>query len=91
MTDTIWECECGSIEYGSAPPEECGSCFKIDSFTQLPLELIEERSKERESEEALRMQGISVRDQSAKPLKSSKTQRVKQSSKLKTKQSKRKK
>jgi len=44
--DSAWECECGTVEYGSIPPAECEKCFKIDSFTQLPTELIEERIKD---------------------------------------------
>ena len=42
----IWECECGNLEYAPIPPEECAKCFRIDSFTDLPEELIEERAKE---------------------------------------------
>lgn len=41
----MWECECGHIEYGENPPEECPKCYKIDSFTKLPEEIVEEREK----------------------------------------------
>jgi hypothetical protein len=44
--DLAWECECGNVEYGSLAPEECEKCFAIDSFTQLPAELIDERAKD---------------------------------------------
>lgn len=44
--DSAWECKCGSVEYSDFEPEECLSCGKIGSFTQLPSELVEERMKE---------------------------------------------
>lgn len=44
--DAAWECECGNVEYGELAPEECEKCFGINSFAQLPDELLEERSKE---------------------------------------------
>jgi len=44
--DSAWECECGNVEYGELAPEECEKCFGINSFAQLPDELLEERSKE---------------------------------------------
>jgi len=44
--DSAWECECGNIEYGESAPEECEKCFKIESFAQLPEELLDERAKE---------------------------------------------
>ncbi|MDP1695346.1 MAG: hypothetical protein Q8L29_00330 [archaeon] len=54
MTELTWECSCGQIEYCNLPPEECSSCFKIDSFTQLPEELLVEREKDM-AEEQLEM------------------------------------
>ena len=45
----IWECECGNIEYDPIPPEECPKCLRIDSFTNLPEELIEERAKDKDA------------------------------------------
>ena len=44
--DAAWECECGNVEYSDVAPEECEKCFGINSFAQLPDELLEERSKE---------------------------------------------
>jgi|GEM_PF-2922885 len=44
--DSAWECECGNVEYGPIAPEECEKCFRIDSFAQLPEELLDERAKE---------------------------------------------
>lgn len=41
-----WECECGHIEYGEIPPEECPKCHDIDSFTKLPEEIADERVKD---------------------------------------------
>ena len=40
-----WECECGNIEYSNVIPDECSKCLAIDSFTQLPEELMNEREK----------------------------------------------
>ena len=42
----MWECDCGRIEYGEHPPEECPDCFKLDSFIKLPGELAAEREKD---------------------------------------------
>lgn len=34
--NSIWECgECGNIEYGSNPPDECEECWKLNSFLQV--------------------------------------------------------
>lgn len=44
----MWECECGNIEYNPTPPEECPKCLRIDSFTNLPEEILDERAKERD-------------------------------------------
>lgn len=41
-----WECECGNIEYGPYPPEECSVCAAIDSFLKVPEEELEEREAE---------------------------------------------
>ena len=51
MSEVAWECDCGNVQYGSIQPAECDECFKIDSFTQLPLELMEERAKDGDLEE----------------------------------------
>lgn len=45
MSDFAWECECGNVEYSELAPEECEKCFRIDSFAQLPEEVLEERAK----------------------------------------------
>jgi len=42
----VWECECGHIKYGETPPDECPRCFRINSFTKLPEEIVDERSKD---------------------------------------------
>ena len=39
----MWECECGHIEYGEFPPEECGKCWKLNCFIEVPEDLMEER------------------------------------------------
>ena len=42
----LWECVCGFAEYGDITPEECSKCGKLDSFEQVPEELLEEREKD---------------------------------------------
>ncbi|OIO80529.1 hypothetical protein AUJ84_03180 [Candidatus Pacearchaeota archaeon CG1_02_32_132] len=44
MSD-MWECECGIIEYGKNPPEECDKCWKMNGFTKVPEDLIEEKKE----------------------------------------------
>ena len=39
----MWECECGHIEYGEFPPEECKKCWQLDSFLEVPEDLIDEK------------------------------------------------
>lgn len=46
-----WECECGHIEYSNIIPSDCPKCLAIDSFTQLPEEIINEREKDALEEE----------------------------------------
>jgi len=40
----IWECECGHRENSSECPDECQKCLQLDSFSQLPHELVLESS-----------------------------------------------
>lgn len=37
----VWKCECGGIEYGTYPPEECPQCQGLDSFIKVPEDEIE--------------------------------------------------
>lgn len=46
--DMAWQCSCGKIEYSDLEPDECLSCGKIGSYSQLPAELLEERMKEQD-------------------------------------------
>lgn len=46
--DLAWQCSCGKIEYSNMEPDECLSCGKIGSFSQLPEELLDERMKEQD-------------------------------------------
>ncbi len=41
--EDMWECECGHLEYGKNPPEECDKCWQINSFTKVPEDLREEK------------------------------------------------
>lgn len=47
----MWECICGNIVYSDKTPFECQKCRKIDHFTQVPQELVEEREKDLLEEE----------------------------------------
>ena len=42
----VWECECGNIEYGSLPPEECSECSSLNSFLKVPDEMVEGKMEE---------------------------------------------
>ncbi|MFH1290149.1 MAG: hypothetical protein ABIH92_01955 [Nanoarchaeota archaeon] len=42
----MWECECGNVDYGEYPPQECAECQAIDSFVRVPEDLVEERKEE---------------------------------------------
>jgi hypothetical protein len=53
MVESAWECVCGNVAYDSIEPEECLKCGEIDSFTQLPEELISEREKDLEAEDEM--------------------------------------
>ena len=86
MVETVWECSCGQIEYGDLPPEECSSCFKIDSFTQLPEELALEREKDKVEEFDMPENPVKV-----KPVKNRTSRSLKKSTKSKVKTSGRKK
>jgi len=68
--DLAWECECGNVEYGSLAPEECEKCFAIDSFTQLPAELIDERAKDSMEEDMDLELGVSKASKSMSKAKS---------------------
>jgi hypothetical protein len=37
-----WECgDCGKVEYGEYPPEECNKCWKSNSFAEVPEDKVE--------------------------------------------------
>ncbi len=42
----VWECECGHIDYGEYPPQECPDCSAIESFAKVPEDKIEELEAE---------------------------------------------
>jgi hypothetical protein len=33
-----WKCNCGRVEYGEYPPEECNQCWNLNSFIQKDTE-----------------------------------------------------
>ena len=39
----VWECECGHTELGENPPKECEKRYRVNSFTQLPEEIVDEK------------------------------------------------
>ena len=39
---SVWECECGNIEYGLYPPKECAECESLNSYMKVPDEEVEE-------------------------------------------------
>lgn len=45
MSD-MWECECGNIEYGKHPPEECEKCWTMNNFAKVPEDLVDEKKEE---------------------------------------------
>ena len=44
-SNIIWECLCGNLVRAEKAPELCLKCRKIDNFTQVPQELMEERER----------------------------------------------
>lgn len=42
----MWECSCGKVEYSEVEPEECPKCGNLNTFVQMPEEIIEEREKD---------------------------------------------
>lgn len=42
----MWECECGRIDYGEYPPEECSECQAVGLFTKVPDDLREKKEAE---------------------------------------------
>lgn len=38
----MWECDCGHIEYGELPPEECNKCWQSNSFIEVPEDMVDE-------------------------------------------------
>lgn len=68
----MWECSCGHTEYSELEPEECGKCGNINTFMQMPEEIIEERERdlaEEMKEEVLIAPKISKKSISAKKTK----------------------
>lgn len=43
----MWECECGHIDYGEVPPQDCQKCLRIDSFSKVPEDQISEKGEEK--------------------------------------------
>ncbi|MCH7568264.1 MAG: hypothetical protein IIA87_02480 [Nanoarchaeota archaeon] len=49
----MWECECGHTEYDKISPQECIKCWKINSFIQVPEEIVREREKSMSKEDMI--------------------------------------
>jgi predicted ATP-dependent serine protease len=42
MASNMWECsDCGGIEHGKYPPDECTSCWALNSFAEVPEDAAE--------------------------------------------------
>ena len=48
----VWECSCGNIFRGEESPEECEKCSSLDSFMQLPEEIIKSREEDMVEEDS---------------------------------------
>ncbi len=47
MATNTWECDCGNVEYGEFPPEECQECWKNNSFLEVSEDRMEEVNGDR--------------------------------------------
>lgn len=81
-----WECSCGNIEYGEMIPQECSSCFAIDSFTPLPEELMDERARDADFDDEIPVKAVKAK---AKTSKAKAAKSKSKSAKAKTRSSKR--
>ena len=45
MSNIMWECKCGYLEYREEPPEDCPKCLRINNFTQVPEDLMEKKTR----------------------------------------------
>jgi len=45
-TGSMWECECGHIEYGRSPPPECKECNTLGKFSRVPEDMVEKKEAE---------------------------------------------
>jgi len=48
----MWECSCGNVCYGEEAPEECRKCSSLDSFMQLPEDIVKLREEDIMEEDA---------------------------------------
>ena len=46
-----WECSCGKVVFSDEAPEECEKCGKLDSFMQMPEEILKSREEDLDEEE----------------------------------------
>lgn len=37
-----WSCKCGNVEYSDELPEECMQCWRLNSFSRMTEEVVEE-------------------------------------------------
>ena len=41
-SNKAWKCKCGHIERGEFPPEDCRECLRLNKFTRVPEDRLEE-------------------------------------------------
>ena len=41
----MWECNCGNVEYGKDPPQECEKCWEANNFIQVPEDMIKNKEE----------------------------------------------
>lgn len=41
----VWECACGNIVHGEEAPEECEKCSALDSFIEIPEDVLKSREE----------------------------------------------
>ena len=46
MQGLVWECSCGKMITAEEPPEECVKCGNLDSFMQIPEDVLKSREQE---------------------------------------------
>ena len=62
INNLMWECNCGHIEYGQAPPEECEKCWEANNFAQVPEDKVKDKAEEKVVESKIDKDNIDNED-----------------------------